>query len=87
MTALQAEADISADGSVTLTRPLPAWVRPGRVRMTLLVDETAVGIDERLARRRAALARVREADPFREIADPSAWQREIRRDRAIPAHG
>jgi hypothetical protein len=55
--------------------------------MTLLVDETAIGIDEQLARRRAALARVREADPFREIADPSAWRREIRCDRAIAAHG
>ena len=50
MTALQAEADIAADGSVTLTRPLPAWVRPGRVQMTLLVDESAAADDERLER-------------------------------------
>jgi hypothetical protein len=87
MTALQAEADIAADGSVTLTRPLPAWVKPGRVQMTLLVDESAPGMEERLARRREALARLRQADPFREIADPAAWQREIRRDRVIPALG
>lgn len=86
MTALQAEADIAADGSVTLTRPLPAWVRPGRVQMTLLVDESAAAADERLERRRRALARLRQADPFRKIDDPSAWQREIRRDRAVPAH-
>jgi hypothetical protein len=86
MTALQAEADIAEDGSVTLTRPLPAWVRPGRVQMTLLVDEVDAAADERLERRRRALAHLRQADPFREIADPSAWQREIRRDRAVPAH-
>jgi len=86
MAALQAEADIAADGSVTLTRPLPTWVRPGRVQMTLLVDESAAATDERLERRRRALARLRQADPFREIADPPAWQRETRRDRALPAH-
>lgn len=87
MTALKAEADIGADGSVTLTQPLPAWVRPGRVQMTLLVDESAAGSDERLLRRRQALARVRQTDPFRDIADPSAWQRGIRRERAILGHG
>jgi hypothetical protein len=85
MTALQAEADIAADGSVTLTRPLPAWVRPGRVLMTLLVDESTAAAAERLERRRQALDRLRQADPFRDIADPSAWQREIRRDRAVPS--
>lgn len=86
MTALQAEADIAADGSVTLTRPLPAWVRPGRVLMTLLVNESTTAADERLERRRQALDRLRQADPFREIADPSAWQRELRRDREVPGH-
>jgi hypothetical protein len=53
--------------------------------MTLLVDESAAASDERLELRRQALARLRQADPFREIADPAAWQREIRRDRAVPA--
>jgi hypothetical protein len=32
----------------------------------------------------AALARLRELNPFREVVDPVAWQREIRQDRPLP---
>jgi hypothetical protein len=85
MTMVQAEAEIAADGSVTLTRPLPAWVKPGKVQMTLLVDDQSGSADERLARRRKALAKLRVADPFKEIADPAVWQHQLRRDRAMPA--
>jgi hypothetical protein len=85
MTTLQAEAEIAADGSVTLTSPLPAWVKPGKVQMTLLLDEQSGSADERLARRRMALAKLRAADPFRDTVDPAAWQHELRRDRAMPA--
>jgi hypothetical protein len=85
MTMVQAEAEIAADGSVTLTRPLPKWIKPGKVQMTLMVDEQTGSAEERLSRRRQALAKLRAADPFRDVVDPAAWQHELRRDRAMPA--
>ena len=85
MTMVQAEAESAADGSVTLTRPLPTWVKPGKVQMTLMVDEQPGSGDERLARRRKALANLRAADPFKDVADPGAWQHSLRRDRVMPA--
>jgi hypothetical protein len=85
MTTLQAEAQIAADGSVTLTHPLPAWVKPGKVQMTLMVDEQAGSAEKRLSLRRQALAKLRAADPFKCVVDPAAWQHELRRDRAMPA--
>jgi hypothetical protein len=39
---------------------------------------------ETIARRLAALERVRERNPYREIVDPVAWQREIRADVVQP---
>lgn len=85
MTALQAEAVIAADGSVTLSRPLPAWVKPGKVQMTLLVEEQVDEVDERVAKRREVLARLRAANPFKNIDDPVRWQCAIRQDRTMPA--
>jgi len=85
MTTLQAEAVIAVDGSVTLSRPLPAWVKPGKVQMTLLVEDRPGEEDERVARRREVLAKLRAANPFKGIDDPVKWQREMRQDRAMPA--
>jgi len=84
MTALQAEAVIAADGSVTLSRPLPSWVKPGKVQMTLLVEGQLGEAEERVAKRREVLAKLRAANPFKGIEDPVQWQREMRRDRAMP---
>jgi hypothetical protein len=53
--------------------------------MTLMLDERSGSAQQRLARRREALAKLRAADPFKDLVDPAAWQREIRRDRALPA--
>lgn len=39
---------------------------------------------EMLEQRRKALERLRELNPFRDIEDPVAWQREIRTDRPLP---
>jgi len=86
MTTLQAEVFVSSDGSLTLSRPLPSWVKPGKMQMTLLVEDGPVGTDDKLARRRQALAKLRQSDPFRSIADPERWQREMRSDRALPGH-
>jgi len=95
MTTLTAEAEIAADGRVTIAEPLPGWVRPGHARVLLVVDDDARGIappprlkpeatPEMVARRKKALASVRRLNPYRAIADPAAWQREIRRDRPLP---
>ena len=85
MTALQAEAVIAADGSVTLSRPLPAWVKPGKVQMTLLVEDRLCEVDERVAKRKEVLAKLRAANPFKNIDHPAGWQREMRQDRTMPA--
>jgi hypothetical protein len=85
MTALQAEAVIAADGSATLSRPLPSWVKPGKVQMTLLVEDQLGGVDERVAKRREVLAKIRAANPFKNIDHPAGWQREMLQDRAMPA--
>jgi hypothetical protein len=50
-----------------------------------MVDEQAGSVRQRLDRRRQALAKLRSADPFKNVVDPAAWQREIRQDRALPA--
>ena len=39
---------------------------------------------EMLEQRRKAFEALRKLDPFREIEDPVAWQREIRKDRPLP---
>lgn len=40
---------------------------------------------EVIARRSAALEEIRKLNPYREISDPVAWQREIREDRPLPS--
>ncbi len=94
MTTLTAEAEIAEDGMVTIAKPLPGWVRPGPVRVLLMVDEvpgsagqcrpTLEATPEMVERRKKALASARRLNPYRNIADPVAWQREIRRDRELP---
>ena len=39
---------------------------------------------EMIALRKAALDEVRKLNPYRDIADPAAWQKEIRQDRPLP---
>jgi hypothetical protein len=95
MTTLTAEAEIAADGRVTIAEPLPKWVRPGHARVFLMVDDAAPGsgseprlkpeaTPEMVARRKRALASARRLNPYRDVVDPAAWQKEIRRDRPLP---
>lgn len=95
MNTLQTEAEITADGSVKLLSPLPAWLKPGRAQiiLTLKTDpgettkpprQKLVATPEMVEAREAALEEIRRLDPFRDIADPVAWQREIRKDRPLP---
>ena len=65
----------------------PNAERPVRVRVTVvetILDETP---EERAARGKRMADALRElaaSAAFKEISDPVAWQREIRKDRAMP---
>lgn len=94
MNTLETDIEIGADGSVKLLSPLPAWLRPGRARVLMTV-ESARGQDppqrqkltatpEMIACRAAALEEIRKLNPYRAVADPVEWQREIRQDRPLP---
>jgi len=94
MKTLETDIEIGADGSVRLLSPLPAWLKPGRAHVLMTV-ESVQGRDqpkrrkytatpEMLARRVAALEKIRKLNPYREITDPLAWQLEMREDRPLP---
>ena len=78
------------DGSLKLLSPLPAWLKPGRTHLRLTVATAKPkrvvpsATPEMIAARLAALEEVRKLNPYREITDPVAWQREIRQDRPLP---
>ena len=88
MKTLETDAEIHADGSIRVLSPLPEWWTPGRqhLRLELLAaphtKRTATA--DMLAARKAALEEVRRLNPYRDIADPVAWQREVRADVALP---
>ena len=82
---------LEADADGTLHLPLPAELRGSRLRVTATVEpvaETARPDAAEMTRRRAAAMeafhRLRRQNPYFEIADPVAWQREIREDRPLP---
>ena len=94
MKTLETDIEIGTDGSVRLLSPLPAWLKPGRAPV-LMTMESEQGRDqpkrrkhiatpEMIARRVAVLEKIRKLNPYREITDPLAWQREMREDRPLP---
>ncbi len=94
MNTLETDIEIAADGSMKLLSPLPAWLKPGRAHALLMVtmdtDSEAkpkrpklTATPEMLEQRKAALKAVRELNPYRDITDPVAWQKEIRQDRPL----
>lgn len=46
--------------------------------------KTDIDIEERRRRLGEALHQLQLANPFKDITDPVAWQREIRKDRPLP---
>lgn len=91
MHSLETDVEIGADGTVTLLSPLPDWLKPGRAHVVLTLSPDAetqpkphkqklTATPEMIAQRMAALEEVRKLNPYRDIADPVAWQREIRED-------
>ena len=91
MNILKTDVEVSADGSLKLLSPLPDWLRPGRTHMLLMVTSAAPGkrhiptaTPEMIAERLAAFEALRKLDPYRDISDAAAWQREIREDVVLP---
>ncbi len=92
MSTITAVVEPEADGSIRLLLP-EELRRSGPVRVTASFEAAAPGkktrvprtaTPEMIKRREEAFALARKLDPFRHIADPVAWQREIREDRPLP---
>ncbi len=88
MKTLETDIEIGADGSVKLLSPLPAWLKPGRAHVLMTVESEdekpqrrkLTATPEMIARREAALDKVRQLNPYRDITNPMEWQREMRED-------
>jgi hypothetical protein len=90
-------AILEADADGTLHLPLPEELRHGKIRVEATIEGVEseanptkpartpfIATPEMLERRKAAMAELRRLNPFRDIVDPVAWQREIRKDRPLP---
>lgn len=92
MKTLETDIEIGADGSVRLLSPLPGWLKPGRAHVLMTVEsveekpkrQKLTATPEMIARRMTALEEIRKLNPYRDIADPVEWQREMREDRPLP---
>lgn len=93
MHTLETDIEVGEDGSLRLLSPLPDWLKPGRVHVRLSVAAgdspkpkrvIPTATPEMLAKRAAALEALRKLNPYRDITDPVAWQREIREDVVLP---
>jgi hypothetical protein len=78
-------AILEADADGTLHLPLPVELRTARLKVTAIIQDVREP-GERPTREDAlaALRQLRELGTFKEITDPVAWQREIRKDRPLP---
>ena len=85
MSTITAILEPDADG--TLHLPLPAELRHGKVRVEAKVEAVETpAIDEEQRKRELLeiMERIRARNPFKNIADPVAWQREMREDVVLP---
>ena len=81
-------AILEADADGTLHLPVPQNLRRGKVKV---VATLGTELETAPASERAkpgtpldALKELRKLGAFKEITDPVAWQREIRKDRPLP---
>ena len=78
-------AILEADPDGTLHLPVPKNLRRGKVKVVATLEsESAPTSRPTRETVLAALQRLRVRGTFREITDPVAWQREIRKDRPLP---
>lgn len=86
MSTITAILEADSDGSLHL--PLPAELRRGKVRITATLEAAEEQPADTEAQRQRRLGeimdRIRKRNPFQDIADPVARQRELREDRPLP---
>ena len=85
MSTITAVLEPDADG--TLHLPLPEELRHGKVRVEAKVEAAeapARSEEQRKMELLEIVQRVRVRNPFSGLADPVAWQREMRNDVALP---
>ena len=88
MSTITAILEPDADG--TLHLPLPADAPRGKVKVTATVEAVDPPVGNEELRRKELLEimqHIRARNPFKEIADPMAWQREMREDVLLPGRG
>lgn len=74
------------DGQFNWVGESPPEATRGRVLLEVTIksqEDSELDRTARVERMRAAFARLRESNPFAEITDPVAWQREIRKDKPL----
>ena len=80
-------AILEADADGTLHLPLPAELRGGKIRVEVkmeAVERSDVSEEQRKRELLEIMARIRARNPFKDITDPVAWQREMREDVVLP---
>jgi len=77
-------AILEADPDGTVHLPLPPELRNTRVRVTATLEAAAAERPRAQGTPLEALKELRKLGAFRDVADPVAWQRAQRRDRALP---
>ena len=85
MSTITAVLEPDADG--TLHLPLPEELRHGKVRVEAKVEAAEPPVRTEEQRKMELLEivnRVRVRNPFKDIGNPVAWQREMRADVALP---
>ncbi len=83
-------AILEPDAHGTLHLLLPAELRHGKVRVEATVEAVKTLAMSEQQRKRELLEimeRIRARNPFKDIADPVAWQCEIREDVVLPGRG
>lgn len=84
---LQTYEAILRDGRLEWSHDAPDTRHAVRVHVTVVEPTPVETPEERAARgkrMRELLEKLAETNPFAEITDPVAWQREIRKDRPLP---
>ena len=82
MSTITAILDADADG--TLHLPLPTELRQSRLKVTATLEAAPSASATPARTPLEALKELRKLGTFKAITDPVAWQREERKDRALP---
>ena len=77
-------AILEADADGTLHLPLPAELRHTKVKVTATLEAAPAATTASQGTPLEALKELRKLGAFKDITDPVAWQREMRKDRHLP---